>query len=155
MSDLQDSVQITSESPSNQGLIAGQVLKTADKPLKGKYDGRGKWKRTAQNTKGNSKPGPKPLHIKNLARNSASKVLVVFDAIASLSQIYAAAFERGDLKLCVEMRENALNRAYGRPYQAQDPNASKKPNVLEDKRLQIAIKELHVDAPKALKGETR
>ena len=146
MSDLQAVEKIVGKSASNQSLIPCE----SSKPLKGKYDGRGKYDRTHLKLRPESKPGPKPLYIKHLSRNSAAKVLVAFDLVASLSDIYKAAFEQNKLELCVQMRENALNRAYGRPFQASDPNSSNRPNVLEDKRLQVAIQQLVVTSPKAL-----
>lgn len=148
MSELQTTEQIGSKSGANDALIAGQVLDSPPKRKMRKYDGR----KNNGRYKSEAKRGPKPLYVQHMSRNSAAKVLQAYDLIAKLSDIYRAAFEQNKLELCVQMRENALNRAYGRPYQASDPNASSKPNVLEDKRLQVAIQQLVVAQPKALKG---
>lgn len=109
------------------------------KPLKGKYDGRGKYPRTAEMMK----PGPKPLRIRNLSQNEASRVSKEIDAIASPAQMFKAALEQNDLGLAWRIREDVRNRWLGKPYQAVNPEErAKAANILNDNRLQIAVQQL-------------
>ena len=116
---------------------------TPSKPLKGKYDGRGKYDRRSSAFASGIKPGPKPLYRQHIAKNSYAKLLSELDSIASWSQIYAEAWAKRQLALCIQMREYADSRLLGKPYTAENPNAAKTPSVLnQDNRLQIAIQQL-------------
>jgi hypothetical protein len=132
-----------------------QIPDIAAKPLTGKYDGR--YKRVPRKTgvRALSKPGPKPAWVKHLTKNQASKIIQDYDSIASWPQIYAEAWAKKQLALCVQMREYADSRLLGKPYTAENPNASKMPSVLiQDNRLQQAITNLLPAQPKA-KGKRK
>jgi hypothetical protein len=128
---------------SNSQVIPELTPENTAKVLKGKYDGRGKYDRSHLKGQTQSKPGPKPTFLKNLSRNSASKVLIAFDLIATLADIYREAWTRKNLALCVQMRENAADRLFGKPFTAINPAEVKTPQtVINDNRLQFAIQEL-------------
>lgn len=153
-------MQLANDSPSisaeNAAQIVGGLGENAApihaKPLKGKYDGRGKYDRSKTKWATGIKPGPKPQYLQRLSRNASSKVLEMYAAIASLEAIYREAWEKRDLRLCVEMQENAANRAYGKPYTATPPDNGKP--GWQDNRLQVAIQNLNIgqSGTKQLKG---
>jgi hypothetical protein len=97
------------------------------------------------------KPGPKPLYLKHLSRNSAAKTLKAFEAIASLAQIYQRAWDKGNEALCAQLWLRCEDRLYGKPFTAENPEAKGKSNPLfQDNRLQVAINTLL--PPKARAG---
>lgn len=105
---------------------------------------------------GQSKPGPKPLFLQHLSRNSAAKVLKAFDVVASWAEIYKAAWDKGDHALCASIRFRCEDRLYGKPFTAENPAAKGKgQNILNDNRLQIAIQQLLPPAPGAQKVPRR
>lgn len=92
---------------------------------------------------GQSKPGPKPLYLQHLSRNSAAKVLKAFDVVASWEQVYKAAWDKGDYALCASIRFRCEDRLYGKPFTAENPDTKgKRSPILNDNRLQIAIQQL-------------
>ena len=92
---------------------------------------------------GQSKPGPKPLYLQHLSRNSAVKVLKAFDVVASWDEIYKAAWEKGDHALCASIRFRCEDRLYGKPFTAENPAAKGKGSpIFNDNRLQVAIQNL-------------
>jgi hypothetical protein len=107
--------------------------------MKGKYDGR----RTNGRHSSGNKPGPKPLYLKRMSRNSAAKTIEQFDSIATAAQIYARAWEAGKLEACIQMRLTAEYRLYGKPFTAENPEKAKTSDPMaHDSRLQDAIKRL-------------
>ena len=99
---------------------------------------------------GQSKPGPKPLFLQHLSRNSAAKVLKAFDVVASWQEIFKCAWEKGDYALCASIRFRCEDRLYGKPFTAENPEAKgKRSPILNDNRLQIAIQQLLPAAPGA------
>lgn len=136
---MTQNAQISRESVAN----IGQIVENAVKPLKGKYDGRGKWKRNNYEYRDRAKPGPKSLRTQHLSQTKANKVLAAFDLIASQSQIYAWLWEKKQVVPMLQMRENAENRAFGKPFTAENPAISKQSAALaQDNRLQVAIQNL-------------
>jgi hypothetical protein len=113
------------------------------KQMKRKYDGRknnGRYKSAV-------KRGPKPKWMQHLSRNMADKLLREFDSIASPAEIYAWCWEHKKVELMVGMRDYVWNRLEGRPFVAENPEKTTRPDTLaQDSRLQDAIKKL---VPKA------
>jgi hypothetical protein len=115
------------------------------KPMKGKYDGR---KRNGAHRAAPNNRGRKPRWLRHLGRNDALKVLDEFDAIAHASEIYAAAWAKGNHSLCFEMRKYADDRLLGKPFTAENPAKGQAGGVLtEDTRLQDAIQKLIPQLP--------
>ena len=64
------------------------------------------------------------------------------------SEIYAAAWAKGNHSLCFEMRKYADDRLLGKPFTAENPTKTKTGETLkEDSRLQDAIKTLIPQLP--------
>jgi hypothetical protein len=115
------------------------------KPMKGKYDGR---KRNGAHRAAPNNRGRKPRWLRHLGRNDELKVLEEFDAIAKASEIYAAAWAKGNHALCFEMRKCADDRLLGKPFTAENPAQTKTGEALtEDSRLQDAIKKMNIGTP--------
>ena len=106
------------------------------------------------------KTGPKPKHVQTLSRNKSSKVIEQYNAIAGLADIYAQAWANKQLVLCVQMQEQARDRAFGRPFVAINPEERPQNQINQDNRLQVAIQNLILPAnqkrkaSKALKSQT-
>lgn len=133
----------TTQSPTgsiacNAEIVSNGEVKEKALPLKGKYDGRGRWERSGAE----SKPGPKPLWRKTLQRNKCAKVIQEIDAIASPAKMFERAYSANNLELAWRIREDVHNRWSGKPFVAVNPEESRKPNVLNDNRLQIAVQQL-------------
>lgn len=148
--------QINSESPANSVQI-GQAIETPPKRLKRKYDGRVKNPTNRPDNlavyRATHKPGPKTNALYNLAKREANRFNRELDLIASWTQIYQAAWDRGLLELCFKVREVVDNRRFGKPYQAVNPDEGAKPTTVNnDNRLQVAIGQLipGARAPKQL-----
>lgn len=115
------------------------------KPLKGKYDGRGKYPR---NKITHRKPGPKPRYLRYLSRNSAISVLEQLDSIAAPAEIYTWLWEKKQVSAMIQMRTAVEDRAFGKPYVAQNPEVQQKAAALtQDNRLQVAIQQLNIANP--------
>jgi hypothetical protein len=65
--------------------------------------------------------------MKHLSRNKAWETLRELDDIASLKEIYAYCWEKGNVELILGAREYLWNRAEGRPFIAENPEAKAKP----------------------------
>lgn len=129
------------------------TAQTPAKSMAGKYDGRGKYKRTAMHKRAIADSAPKPRWLKNLSVNDSIETLDKLDAIAGASEIYKRALERNMLALCWQIREGVKDRLIGKPFVAENPNAKPQPNnILNDNRLQIAIQQL-VPAKQARKSK--
>lgn len=138
------------ELAANQSQIAAQM--SADKPLKGKYDGRRNNGAHLRELNRKHKTGPIPLHANELSRRQAKKALDEFDAIATWTQIYNLAWEEKRLTELVRIRESVENRYFGKPYTATPPDNGKP--GWQDNRLQVAIQNLNIgqSGTKQLKG---
>lgn len=116
------------------------------KPLKGKYDKRCKSAKSIAAIQGAERSqkqlGRKPNWMKHLSRNKAWETLRELDDIASLKEIYAYCWQKGKVELMLGAREYLWNRAEGRPFIAENPEAKAKPPALQDERLQKAISAL-------------
>ena len=125
------------------------------KPLKSKYDKRCKSAKSIAAIEGAARSrkqlGRKPNWMKHLSRNKAWDILRELDDIASLKEIYAYCWEKGKVELMLAAREYLWNRAEGRPFIAENPEAKAKPPVVQDERLQKAIAELIPKAKPATK----
>jgi hypothetical protein len=106
------------------------------KSMKGKYDGR---RKNGKSRRGN-KPGPKPLYLQRKSRNYSSRVLELYDTIASDERIYAAAWKDGNYELCAQLRREHRDRAYGKAYVAENP--AKAEAKQQDPRMAEAITRL-------------
>src|SRR5262249_21920998 len=112
----------------------------AVKPMKGKYDKRryNGAHRAAVNNRGR-----KPNWVKHLERNHAGRMLDKLDAIATVEDIYTAAWNAKNLALCTEIRKQLSDRFMGRPFIAENPAKAVGANALtQDEWLQTAIKQL-------------
>lgn len=138
---------------SEQLRDAAQVVESACKSMKGKYDGRRNNGRKKTGVRAYSKPGPKPLWVKNLTKNKASRSLQAIDAIASPEEIYSRAIAANLLSLAWQVRCDIENRLYGKPYTAINPDEKAKPATITDNRLQIAIQQL-IPGPKPKRVKT-
>ena len=107
------------------------------KLVKKRYDGRAL---NGKNRHGD-KPGPKPLYLQRKTRNYSSRVLELYDAIASDEQLYTAAWNDGNYELCAQLRREHRDRAYGKAYVAENPERNAGPMPI-DPRLQAAIDRL-------------
>jgi hypothetical protein len=132
--------------------VNGSQVKIPDKPLKGKYDGR----RFNGRERKKGKSGPKPNIFLNLAERHCKEALTRFEAIATLAQIYEEAWNRKNLALCVQMRENAADRAYGRPFVSINPAEKPgSPALTQDNRLQLAIGQLNIGVSGKKTGKSK
>jgi hypothetical protein len=124
------------------------------KPMKGKYDGRKNNGATKARRRVFSNVGRKPNWAKHLSRNEAVTTLREFDDIASPADIYRAAWEKGNLGLCVELYKQFHDRLHGKPFTAENPEKVAKAETLaQDTRLRDAIKQL-VPSRGAAKSKT-
>jgi hypothetical protein len=129
------------------------------KPMKGKYDRRGSYKRTPEIKAKLRKNGPKPKWAKHLTRNAAAVVLkqvgIEDQALTFLSSNQWVPngkdkpyVEVPDIRLRWEVFKYLWDRLEGRPFVAINPDADAKPStIINDNRLQMAIQNLIPSAP--------
>jgi hypothetical protein len=106
------------------------------KSMKGKDDERRNNGRSPRKVK----PGPKPLYLQRKTRNYSSRVLELYDSIASDEQIYTAAWKDGNYELCAQLRREHRDRAYSKAYVAENP--AKAEAKQQDPRMAEAIAKL-------------
>src|SRR5690348_15981613 len=121
---------------------------SAPKPMKGKYDRRKNNGATRARRRVNPNLGRKPQWMKHISRNAAYHILQDFESIATFKDIYAYCWEHKKVELMISMREYAWNRLEGRPFVAENPAATRKPDgLLQDNRLPVAIQNLMLQPP--------
>lgn len=85
----------------------------------------------------------KPKQAIKLSRIATYAIVREWDAIADEVAIYQAAWTKQNLALCVQMRENAKDRLFGKPFVSINPDTSEQAQLIyNDKRLQVAIQTL-------------
>ena len=128
--------------------VLGQDSINASKPLKGKYDRRGKYERTEVHRKSASKP----LWKKHLARNTAARL---FSEISVKDQMLVL-LQSKDERLRFEVLKYVWDRLEGRPFVAINPAENKQSATLhQDNRLQVAINQLVVTGKKSKQKKTQ
>lgn len=111
--------------------------------LKGKYDNRKNNGANLKQFRPTRKRGRKPKALKDLSQWQNNMALRDIDSIANPAKLYALAFERGLLSLCLEIRTRVEDRLLGKPFVAINPDAEAKPStIINDNRLQVAMQTL-------------